>query len=233
MTATEPLHDPAALAAHARSILSLPRSVSLVIEGAEHQLDEGVSLREDDGVPTLFAPLGSTVDLAAGAHRSVLLRLTGDLGPANSRGSSLVIAGTLRQQGECAHGDAVRVVTLDIGLVSLVIHGPDDVERHITVPMGHFRSPEHRLNRGYLIGCQRHANDCHQGELLQAVALATDTDLHELAAVSIKALEPTGLVLRWIDLTGAHERTITFPRPARHPEELAGLLSSHLHAGLH
>lgn len=239
MTTTEPLHDPAALAAHARSILSLPRSVSLVVEGSEVQVDENVSLREDGGVPILFAPAGSRLDLAAEARRTVLMRVVGDLEPGSSGTfSSLVIAGTLRhcdQNTTDLHtcDQDVRTVTLDIGLVSVVFHAPDGFERHLSVPAAHFHSPEHRLNRGYLLGCQRHANDCHQDELRTSVALATGTHRNEVAAVLLDDLDPTGVVLRWIDSDGANEREIAFPRVARCPEELAGLLAAHLQTDLH
>lgn len=244
MTTTEPLHDPAALAAHARSILSLPRSVSLVVEGSEVQVDEDVSLREDGGVPILFAPADSRLDLAAEACRTVLMRVVSDLEPGSSGTfSSLVIAGTLRHCDQsitdphttdsASRDQDVRTVTLDIGLVSVVFHAPDGFERHLSVPAAHFHSPEHRLNRGYLLGCQRHANDCHQDELRQSVALATGTHRSEIAAVLLDDLDPTGVVLRWIDSDGAHEREIAFPRVARCPEELAGLLSAHLQTDLH
>ncbi|KQZ66459.1 hypothetical protein [Nocardioides sp. Root151] len=232
MTTTSPSSDPASLAAHARSILSCPEGVSLVVEGAEYDLDEGVSLHDDAGTPTFFAPFGCTVDRAAGENRNALLRVTGRLDADNEVRSHVVLAGTLRVQGECCHEDTLRVVTLEIGMVSLVLTGDGHPERHLTVPTSQFRHPAHRLNRGYLHSCAQHANECHQDELLRAVALATGTPLGQLAGVTLADLRPAGVSLRWIDASGSHSREIAFSVPARNPEELAGLLSAHLHSDL-
>ncbi|WP_067432652.1 hypothetical protein [Nocardioides jensenii] len=232
MTTPSPSPDPAALAARARSILSSPQGVSLVVEGAEHTLDEGVSLRDDAGTPTFFAPPGSTVDRAASQNRSALVRVTSQLDEHDDVRSHVVLAGTLRVQGECAHEDVVRVISLDIGMVSLVLTGGNRTERHIPVPTSHFRHPSHLLNRGYLHSCVKHANECHQDELIRSVALATGTPPGDLAGVTLSRLTSTGVELHWVDWSGAHRRVITFSHAARTPEELAGLLSAHLHTGL-
>lgn len=224
--------DPAALAALARSILSCPRSVSLLVDGTELLLGDGISLRDDDGIPTFFAPVDSEVDRAATDQRSALLRITGHLDDDESAPTdSLVLAGRLHLRGECLHEEMVRIITFDIGLVSLV--RPASVERresHLPVPTAHFRHPAHRLNRGYLINCMRHANECHQAELIDALATTTGREVGQLAGVSLVGLNTSGVDLHWVDLRGAHVMPIRFRRPARTPEELAAMLSAELHS---
>lgn len=235
MTQPVDTQDPTALAALARSILSCPTSVSLLVDGTELLLGEGISLRDDDGIPTFFAPVDSAVDRAAADQRSALLRITAahldeEQGEPTE---SLVLAGRLHLRGECLHEEMVRIITFDIGLVSLV--RPASAERrecHLPVPTAHFRHPSHRLNRGYLISCMRHASECHQVELIHALATTTGLDAGQLAGVSLVDLDASGVDLHWIDLRGAHVMPVRFRRSARSPEELAAMLSAELHSDI-
>ncbi|MDT0201077.1 hypothetical protein [Nocardioides sp. AE5] len=228
MPITQPSHDPAALAGHARSILAAPSAVDLVVEGAAYDLSEGVTVQDDCGIPTFLAPIDSVLDRAASQASNALLRISSDLAPGDE---SVILAGRLRLAGGCAHQQVVRVITLEIGLVTLVSTS-NGAERHTTVPTREFRSPAHRLNAGYLRGTMAHANECHQDELRQAVAMATGQRVGNVLGVAVHDLTPSGLRLSWLEPEGGHMSRIDFPRPARDPEELAALLSSHLHSGI-
>src|SRR5690625_4895724 len=107
--------DPAALAAHARSLPSCPLSVSLLVDGVELVHGEDVSMREDDGTPTFFAPIGSTLDLAAEEQRSALLRISGQLEALHRESAdSLVLAGRLHPRGVCARDEQTRIITFEV-----------------------------------------------------------------------------------------------------------------------
>jgi hypothetical protein len=105
-------------------------------------------------------------------------------------------------------------------------------DRQLRVPVDAFRSREHHLNRGHLQRSVEHANDCHQEELRQAVALGTSTRPGELLGVRIARLTPADVTVQWVDATGAHERAIGFPRVARDLAELGEMLRRGLHAGI-
>lgn len=234
LPATLDAHDPAALAARARSVLSCPLSVSLLVDGEEMLLDEGISLRDDDGTPTFFAPVASAVDRAAGEGRHALLRVTAQLDREGMPSEeSLVLAGALHLRGECHRGAHQRIITFEVRLVSLVQPGSDDRrESHVHVPTSEFRHPSHRLNRGYLLSCMRHANGSHQDELVRALSRAAGITPDRIAGVSLVDLDPSGVELHWVDDRGAHVLPLRFRRRARSPEELAAMLSTELHADL-
>lgn len=248
MTATQhPTHedtDPARLAADARSILACPASVSLVIEGETYVIEDESQLGITDrcGIPTLVCPVDSPVARAAAGHASAIATVASGLGPRDSveRQDTLTLAGRLEKVGEehCDCCEEVRdVVSLRLNFVLLtrpVLAGDPGGprERQLRIPLPAFHSREHLLNRGHLQRSVEHANDCHQQELRQTVALATGTRPAELIAVSLADLTPTGVALHWVDLDGANRREVTFPRAARSLPELSEMLRRGLHAGI-
>ena len=74
--------DPRQLAAAARSILSCPADVSLVVDGVDDLLadrDE-LGMSDDDGRPMLVCPTDSPLAEAAAASRSALLTVASGVG---------------------------------------------------------------------------------------------------------------------------------------------------------
>ncbi|GAA3653941.1 hypothetical protein GCM10022237_12370 [Nocardioides ginsengisoli] len=238
------------LAAAARSILSCPGDVQLVVDGITGSLggpsglggpDDGhLEMQDDGGRPVLSCPAGSPLAIAATDARGALLVVTSGLGRAGSpdRDATLTLSGRLEATGleQCPCCDELRMriaLHLDFALLARGSEpdGAPDATR-IRVPLSAFASPAHELNRGFLQRSTEHANLCHQDELRHAVATLTRTRLGEVVGVQLAELCARGVVLQWVDLTGAHTATLTFPRPARTASELGELLRSELHAGL-
>ncbi|GAA1929980.1 hypothetical protein GCM10009737_34830 [Nocardioides lentus] len=235
MSITVGTADPVELAGIARSTLSCPASASMVVEGTEHLLDgDGLSLSEIDGVPTFWCHREAPVAQAAREGRSALLRVTSGVpDPDGGPGATVVIAGRLTEERSGGCCEDARVVSLAPSLVVVLDpHAPDDADRRQTVPLDCYRDAAHRLNEGYLRRALRHANECHGAELTEALALATGAPRSEMIAASLDHLTPAGVEVCWIDLDGAHTRTVWFSRVARTPVELSNLLRRELHAGL-
>jgi hypothetical protein len=234
MTLTVGTLDPTELAGIARSAVSCPATASMVAEGVEHLLDsDGLSLSERDGVPTFWCHGDAPVAVAARERRSALLRVTSGVSDDPGTGASVVIAGRLTEEtvpGACC-ADA-RVVTLTPSLVVVLEPAEDGSTARRTVPLELYNDSTHRLNEGYLRRATHHANECHAGELVTSLALATGAPRSELIAASLAHLTPAGVEVCWIDLDGAHTRTVWFSRTARTPAELSNLLRRELHAGL-
>jgi hypothetical protein len=229
-----------ALAAEARSILSCPGAVSLVVDGVEQVHGNPRLVLEDrDGVPVFVCPAGSPVDQAADDRRTALLEISSGL--TEHQGlmipPSVVMAARLRSGGHaCADADASgdwRAAVVETRKVVLVRPRRDgEPERHLPVPLDEFRSPAHDLNAGYLQKSVEHANHCHQRELRYSVAQATQTRVDDIAGVALADLRPDGVTLRWVDAGGAQGREIRFSESARTPVELGQHLRRELHAGI-
>lgn len=227
------------LAAAARSILACPSDVQLVVDGVDDitvGLDaDTLTLEESEGRPVFACPPDSLLARAGMERRSALLTLTSGVGrPGDeSRQATLTLAGRLETTGQeaCECCAEVRaVVTVHLNFV-LLARG-DDAAGQFRVPLSSFLSPGHALNRGYLQRATEHATVCHQDELRRAVATTSDTRLGDVVGVSLEDLTPDGVTLNWVDVTGAHRRTVAFGRRAGSVVELGELLRAELHDGL-
>lgn len=237
-----PLLDPAQLAGEARSILACPASVSLVVDGHPTVLeDDALGMQDVHGAPTFSCPPGSELATAAEHHRSALVTLESGLGTAGSgdRRVTLTLAGRLETRGveDCACCEETRhvvVLELNFALLTRPAPGPEEDRPDLQhrVPLEHFRSPAHHLNRGYLQRSVEHANSCHQEELRRAIATTTGTPMSRLLGVALADLSPQSVQVRWVDADGAHLTDIAFPRAARTTHELGEMLRRELHAGL-
>lgn len=247
MTTTEhpmqDMDDTTYLAALARSIVSCPSAVSMVIEGEQHQVeeDQDLALTDQGGIPTFVCRPDSPVALAAAEQRSALVTITSGLGPRGGpeRADTITMAGRLRRTDEdsCDCCQEVRhVVSLELNFVLLARSAPGAVPgvpgRQHRIGLAEFQSTEHQLNRGHLQRSIEHANDCHQDELRQAVATGTAVRPADLAGVRLTDLTPRGVEIQWVDTTGAHRNVVHFPRPAQDLDELGELLRRGLHASI-
>jgi len=230
---------PRQLAAAARSILSCPADVNLVVDGVDDLLadrDE-LAMTDDDGRPVLACPSTSPLAAAATAGRSALLTVTSGLGPegCRARDARITLAGRLsiagHQDCECC-GEERAEVSLQLNFVLLSRTHPGEPEQQYRVSLDHFGSSDHRLNRGFLQRSVEHANECHQDELRRAVAMTTGTRMADVVGVRLADLHPRQVEVIWVDPEGAKTRTISFDRPATSTEELGELLRARLHAGL-
>jgi len=237
---TRPLLDPTQLAGEARSILACPAGVSLVVDGHPTVLeDDALGMQDVHGSPTFSCPPGSELALAAEHHRSALITLESGLGAPGSpdRAVTLTLAGRLETRGveDCACCEETRhvvVLELNFALLTRPTPGEDRPAQQHRVPLEHFRSPAHHLNRGYLQRSIEHANTCHQEELRRAVSTTTGTPMSRLLGVALGDLSPATVQVRWVDVDGAHLIDLTFPRVARTTAELGEMLRRELHAGL-
>lgn len=222
-------------AAEARSILSCPAAVQLVVDGVVDVLADQpeVGMQDLSGVPTFSCLPGTSLARAAGARRSALLTLESGLGPAGSadRSSVLSLGGRLVAGGlescDCCERDRISV-GLEVDLVRVELGG----RRPVSIDAADFATPSLSLNRGFLQRSADHATTCHQEELRRAVATASGTRFGDVVGVSLTGLTASSVDLRWVDVTGSRARTLVFPRPARSTEELGDLLRSELDAGI-
>lgn len=238
------LSDPHQLAATARSIVSCPAEIDLVVDGVATVLDEDdtggagmLGLHDVHGAPTFTCVPGSELARAGELGRSTLMTIASGLGPVGSpeRTDSLVMAGRLEVAGteDCACcGETRVVVSLRLDFVLLSRRGEADDEQQHRVPLEHYRSPAHHLNRGFLQRSVEHANDHHQDELRRAVSLSAGTRMADVLGVRLTGLSTRGVEVSWVDPEGAHRTRIDFPRAARTTAELGELLRRELHAGL-
>jgi hypothetical protein len=235
--------DPAHLAGEARSILACPDGVSLVVDGHPSVLGEdALGMQDVHGTPTFSCPPGSELAVAAERQRSALITIESGLGSPGSeeRRVTLTLAGRLETRGveDCACCEETRhVVVLELNFALLTRPAPRGSEPGLPdqqhrVPLEHFRSPAHHLNRGYLQRSIEHANTCHQEELRRAVSTTTGTPMSRLLGVALADLSTDSVQVRWVDADGAHLTELRFPRVARTTAELGEMLRRELHAGL-
>jgi hypothetical protein len=218
----------------ARSILSCPAGIDLVVEGvADATVDDPrLGMVEMDGVPTFSCQVGATLSRAAAQGRGCVLTLASGLGAEGSRerSASLALAGSLRRTGaercNCC-GEVRDVVVLDIEQVRLTFDG-----ERITVPTAAFGANDLVLNKGYLQRWCDHATTAHQEQLRQAVATRLDRRVADIVAVSLAALRPDGVDVDWIEADGGNRMTLTFRRPANSAHELGAMLREQLHPRL-
>lgn len=218
----------------ARSILSCPESAELVVDGYPAVgCDDGLGLRDEDGVPT-FSCRSVSMMAAAGRDGSrALVTLASGLGPPGGvdRGTSLTLSGRLETGpllGCTCCSEQRHDVTLRLDFA--VLDRGDGVQRR--VPLAAFGDPSLRLNRGYLQRAVEHANDCHLEDLGQVVTRMTGTPAEHLLGVRLTDLTAHGAEIAWIDRDGGHRSSMWFSRPARSVEELGVLLRRELHAGI-
>ena len=239
---TTAAHAPGSIAGTARSILSCPAGVNLVVDGVDDVLADitgdgtgELGMQDLAGVPTFSCPLGTRLVRAAGERRRALLTLESGLGRPGSpdRDVVLTVGGRLESRGretcECCT-ESRETVELVVDLV--VLSGVGHIDDPVRVPLHEFRAGAHRLNRGYLQRSTEHANLCHQDELRRAVSTTTGTRLGDVIGVALVDLDAAGVGVQWVDVEGSHQQVLAFPQVATTTDELGELLRDQLHAGL-
>jgi len=221
-------------AAFARSILSCPAEVDLVVDGVAHPLADDSTLPMQDlaGVPTFACRPGGVLSRAGEAGLPVVITIRSGLGEVSSpeRSASVAVAGRLRRTGAeyCDCCDEVRDrLVVDIDLVQLTHDG-----ERTPVTVAEFLNPTHHLNAGYLQRAAEHANAGHQEELRHAVAQRTNRRPRHIIAVQLAALTRRSVEVQWITAEGGNRTVLRFPSAASSPEELGNLLRKALHPGL-
>jgi len=226
--------DLTAPATLARSILSCPSEVDLVVDGVPHPLADDARLPMQDlaGVPTFACTPGGALSRAGLEGLPAVVTVRSGLGPVGSplRGASLALAGRLRHDErelcDCCAEVRDRLV-VDLDLVAVVRDG----ERR-SVPVEDFLDPALHLNAGYLQRAVEHANDHHGDELRHAVAARAGVRPRTIVAVHLSDLTPRSVEVGWITADGGNRTVLRFPSAARTPEELGDLLRRALHPGL-
>jgi len=218
----------------ARSILSCPAGIDLVIEGVEDPTsdDHRLGMGETDGVPTFSCRVGASLSQAAGKRLGCVVTLASGLGAPGSpeRAACVALAGRLRRTGaeRCSCCGEVRdVIAVDVEAVRLTFDG-----ERITVPPAAFASPALVLNRGYLQRWRDHVTLAHQDRLREAVAERVGGTVDRIVAASLAWLRTDGVAVDWIEADGGHRLAFGFPREARTPHELGVLLRGQLHPDL-
>lgn len=218
----------------ARSILSCPAGVDLVVDGVPDPVSDDARLGMLDvgGAPTFSCRIGGTLARAAAEGRGCVLTLASGLGAAGSpdRDAFVALAGRLRRTGmeQCGCCAEVRdLVAVDLDSIRLTRAGA-----RTAVEVADFAAGEHLLNRGYLQRATEHANDAHQRELRQAIASRLGRRAGDILAVSLTALTSRGVEVRWVDDAGGHRTVLRFPYAATTPRQLGDLLRRRLHPRL-
>lgn len=218
----------------ARSILSCPAGVDLVVDGVSDPVsdDARLGMLDLEGAPTFSCRVGGTLSRAAAQGRGCVLTLASGLGATGSpdRDALVALAGRLRRTGveQCGCCDELRdLVVVDLDSIRLTRGG-----MRVAVPVADFAASDLLLNRGYLQRATEHANDAHQSELRQAIASRLDRRAGDILAVSLGSLTSRGVEIRWVDGDGGHRTVLRFPYAATTPRQLGDLLRRQLHPRL-
>ncbi len=214
----------------ARSLLARPGAVVLEVDEGVRLDVRGVSLTDADGTPRLSAPVGAGLGTYAERGARAVLRV--DAPAADRVDRTLTLAGTLVHEGveacDCC-AETRHLVDLAPDFVLLTTWARVGGRRFLVgrperLDLAEYRSPELRLNTGYLRAAADHVTEHHQEELMSVVASRTGIRREELLAVQLSRLTPRSVELVWVDCEGTHRTALVFPRRVRTPHQLAAAL---------
>lgn len=231
--------DSASIAAQARSIVSCPGAIDLIVDGLDDPLVgmERLVMDDVDGQPIFSCAIDSPLVSAARAGRSAVLTIDSGLGAPGSpaRRATVNLAGRLILMAtdgcECC-GEPTQQVAIELNFVLLSRQRAGRRDEQLRAPLAEFRSPAHRLNPGYLQRAAEHANRCHQDELRHAIAHTAGLRVGDIGGVGLTRLRADGVQITWVDVHGANRRELAFSSTATTPRQLGDLLRRELHAGL-
>lgn len=220
------------LGATARSIMSCPEGFELVVDGmpiADPGILHGIG---STGIIRFLTRPES--ELSAVGRRGLTCLMYVDSALRRLPKSALAIVGELDYIGEVSDLDCPNdpYFVVDLVPTRVMLLGPSDGKQtdwaqrrsEVEVPLDDFRSRRHELNSGYLQRAAEHANACHQEDLRRTVAQSLDRSIDEIGGVEIYHIDDQCASVDWLDASGATRLLLQFGRPARTPDELAGLL---------
>ena len=224
--------DPATLAREARRALAEAHTATLLVEGLGRISPDPahVLLDDHDGRPRFTCAAGSPIAAAAAARCPAIL----DVGVPVSAGlcaGSVIFAGHLglgvRDDG--TDGDATHVVELH--LVSVVVE-VDDPRSHTVVarriPLEVYAGGPATTLENAAETMRLHTNARHADRLRACAAARAGVADTEIIDARLRAVEPGGAELDWLDGQGGHTARLGFPRTATDGPELAALLRAQL-----
>ena len=218
------------LAGRARWALTEGEDATLLVAGLGElgAIGAEVLLHDHGGQPVFVCP--STPEVLSGSGRTALLSVTADLGgPAPVR---VVFTGQLSVLDEQSDPDAV---ILNLALTQVAVATADltpgpVVQQVIPLELYWQTVPDPLAEHADSI--VRHTNRHHESQLRDFAAAQSGVPSDHIAAAALKRLDLGGALLIWIDLDGAHELDVPFPRPADSPEALGYLLRERLEGHL-
>ena len=218
------------LAERARWALTEGKDATLLVAGLGELGAVGaeVLLHDHGGQPVFVCP--STPDVLSGSGRTALLSVTGDLGgPVPVR---VVFTGRLSVLDEQSDPDAVILgLALTHVAVATADLTPGPVVQQVIPLELYWQAVLDPLGE-HADSIVRHTNRHHEAQLRKFAATQSGVPSVRIAAAALTRLDRGGAQLIWIDLDGAHDLDVPFPRPADSPEALGHLLRERLEGHL-
>lgn len=203
--------------------LARPSGARLLVDGLgpSGDMTSGVELVDRHGTPLLLCDPHSPLADAAGSTRGAVLTLRSG----NGR-HRVVFRGRLVPAGRDRLGER-EVERVELRLTGVQV-GTVDGEG-VPVPLADYHRRRDPDLAAYAEALRAHTDQDHPTELREfAARLSGAADRSEqanahavVAAAHLVRLDCTGTVLRWVDLDGAHEVRLVFPRPAQTCQELS------------
>ena len=220
------------LAQLARATVSGASKAALTIQGCSLGPDGGtvIGLHADDGWPVFWCDLGSAVAVAAEENRTAVLTVRG---PAEAAQMAVVLLeGRLEMIGSGRErGRQVGAVMLALERVLVETGAAYRSAVSRVVPVSDYADAGPRRLAVRAAQIAGHTNAAHSHELCCFAAARAGVPAGQVAAAWLTGLNERGALVGWVDPSGGHTMTVSFPRQARTATELAMLLREQLTAG--
>ncbi|GGF47943.1 hypothetical protein GCM10011519_22440 [Marmoricola endophyticus] len=222
------------LADTARRLLSRPVDARLLVDGlgpAGRRVADGVELVDHHGTPLLLCDPYAALASAAQDGRAATLTL------GRSGEESVQFRGRLQPLGR-DHLEDREVEQVELRLET--VHVRIGTARGVPVPLSDYHGRRDPHLTSYAEALRTHTNDGHAAELRafasrlsgaadRVLAASPDGDSgmdpeSVVASAELVRLDPSGTVLVWVDLDGAHEVRLLFPHAATCCQDLSDLL---------
>lgn len=210
----------------ARRALARPAQAQLLVDGlgpSSGQAAHGVELVDRHGIPLLLCDPQAPLAGAARHGRSATLTL--GCGEGLDR---VLFRGQLLLAGR-DHVGGRDVERVELRLTTVVVRLEGAGGEGTPVPLADYHRHRDPDLTAYAEALRAHTDTDHAAELREfAARLSGAADREDdtrpddaVAAAQLHRLDTTGTVLRWVDVDGAHEVRLVFPRPALTCQELS------------